>query len=225
MAKKIQTQEDQNLENVQEALTTSGKWIENNWMLICGVVAALIVVAAVVFTLKVQVWDPKSEAASDEVAKAVVYFSQSNYEVALNGDEADCEGFAAVADKYSSFKAGKLASLYAGICAYELGNYEDAVKYLKKYSAKDANVGPAAKMHLGDAYVALEEYGKAVDAFNAAAATGSDAIAPIALKKAGIVYLHEGKKAEAQKVFEKIKNDYKFSAEAQDIDKYIEMAK
>lgn len=224
MAKK-ETIEDQNLENVQEALSASGQWIEKNWKLIASVVAALIVVAAVVFTLKTQVWDPKSEIASTELSKAVVYFDANNYEVALNGDEADCEGFAAVADNYSHYKAGKLAGLYAGICAYELGEYEEAVKYLKNFSAKDANVGPAAKMHLGDAYVALEEYGKAVDAFKAAADSKSEVVAPMALKKAGIVYLHEGKKAEAQKVFATIKSEYKFSAEAQDIDKFIELAK
>ena len=50
-------------------------------------------------------------------------------------------------------------------------------------------------------------------------------IAPMSLKKAGIVYLHEGQNAKALKAFETIKADYPTSAEAQDIDKYIAIAK
>jgi hypothetical protein len=46
----------------------------------------------------------------------------------------------------------------------------------------------------------------------------------MSLKKAGIVYLHEGEKAKALKAFKAIKENYPQSAEAQDIDKYIAVA-
>ena len=46
----------------------------------------------------------------------------------------------------------------------------------------------------------------------------------MSLKKAGIVYLHEGKNAQAKKAFEAIKANYPSSTEAQDIDKYIAIA-
>jgi hypothetical protein len=49
-------------------------------------------------------------------------------------------------------------------------------------------------------------------------------IAPMSLKKAGIVYLHEGKNAQALKAFKAIKANYPASNEAQDIDKYIAVA-
>ena len=104
------------------------------------------------------------------------------------------------------------------------GEYETAAEYLKKFSADDLNIDPAAKQLLGDAYVELGEYSKAAKAFESAAQSGNEIIAPMSLKKAGIVYLHEGEKAKALKAFKAIKADYPQSTEAQDIDKYIAVA-
>jgi TolA-binding protein len=106
-----------------------------------------------------------------------------------------------------------------------LGQYEDAAAYLAKFSADDLTVEPAALQLLGDAYVQLEEYGKAAKAFEAAAKSGNDLIAPMSLKKVGFVYLEMGNKAAAKKAFEAIKADYPASTEAQDIEKYIELSK
>ena len=77
---------------------------------------------------------------------------------------------------------------------------------------------------LGDAYVQMDDYAKAVKAFESAAKSGNDIIAPMSLKKAGLVYLELGNKAAAKKAFETIKSDYPASTEAQDIEKYIAIA-
>lgn len=167
---------------------------------------------------------PKAVEANNENAKAVVYFLQNDYEKALNGDEAECMGFEQIANDYKFYQPGKLAALYAGICHYELGNYDEAAKYLKKFSAKDLTIDPAASQLLGDAYVELGEYDHAIKAFEAAAKSGNDLIAPMSLKKAGLVYLEQGNKKAAKKAFEQIKSDFPASAEAQDIEKYIAIA-
>ncbi len=219
MAKEIK--KDENIEEVQEVLSASGQWIEKNSNLIMGVLCAVIVVVFGFIALNKYVWEPKALEASNENAKAVVAFSAGIYEVALNGDEDEIMGFAAIADKYSHYQAGKLAALYAGICEYQLGEYAEAADYLKDFDADDVNIAPAAKMLLGDAYVELGEYGKAVKAFEAAAKSENELIAPMALKKAGVVYLKEGNAKAANKAFEQIKSDYPQSAEAQDIEKYI----
>ena len=149
---------------------------------------------------------------------------QGDYAKALNGDEADCLGFQTIADDYKCYQGGKLAALYAGVCYYQLGQYEDAAAYLSKFSADDLTIEPAALQLLGDAYVQLEEYGKAAKAFEAAAKSGNDIIAPMSLKKAGFVHLELGNKVAAKKAFETIKADYPASTEAQDIEKYIAIA-
>ena len=224
MAKKEFKKEDQNLENVQESLSTAGKWIEANQNALEWTVLGVVFVVFAWVLLNTYVIKPKHIEASNENAKAVVYFAQGDFEKALNGDDAECLGFEAIADKYGYFQEGKLAALYAGICYYQLGDYEQAAANLKKFKAKDANISPAAYQLLGDAYVQLEDYSKAVSAFEAAAKSGNEIIAPMSLKKAGLVYLEQGKKHAAKKAFEAIKHNYPASNEAQDIDKFIALS-
>lgn len=219
MAKK--EMENPQQEEVAQAVSAAGLWVEKNANLISWVVCAILVVVCGCIALNKYVIEPKGIEASDENAKAVNYFAAGDYQKALNGDENDCIGFAAVADKYGKYQAGKLAALYAGICEYQLGEYDEAANYLNDFDGDDLNITPAAKMLLGDTYVELGEYSKAIAAFKKAAADKNKLIAPMALKKAAIVYLEEGKKDEAKKLFEQIKNDYPQSTEAQDIDKYI----
>ena len=226
MAKKKQefVKQDEQLQEVNEALSGAGKWIEENSNLISWVVCGIAVVVMGIIAINNYVIKPHALEASNENAKAAVYFQAGDFDKALNGDDAECIGFEAIANEYSFYQQGKLAALYAGICYYEKGEYEEAAKYLKKFSADDLNIDPAANQLLGDAYVELQEYDKAAKAFEAAAKSGNELIAPMSLKKAGIVYLHEDQKAKALKAFKTIKADYPESNEAQDIDKYIAVA-
>ena len=225
MAKKDFKKEEQNLENVQEALNTTSAWIEANQNKLTWAITAIVVVVLAVIAINTYVLKPKAQEANNENAKAVVYFTQGNYELALNGDEADCMGFEAIANDYKCSKAGKLAALYAGVCYYQLGDYSAAAEYLAKFSAKDLNIEPAALQLLGDAYVQLEEYNKAAKAFSVAAKSGNELIAPMSLKKLGFVQMELGNNAAALKAFETIKNEYPASLEAQDIEKYIAFVK
>ena len=223
MAKKNQQVQDENLENVQEALSASGKWIEQNQNMLTWCLTGILLVVCAIIALNNYVWKPKAAEAQNETGKAVVYFQQNNWEQALNGDDNDCIGFQAIADEYSHYQAGKLAALYAGICNYKLGDYEEAAKNLKKFSADDLNIDPAAKLLLGDAYVQLDELAKAAAAYEQVADTKNEVIAPIALKKLGFVKMEQGDNKAAKKAFEQIKDNYPMSAEAQDIDKYISL--
>ena len=227
MAKKKEefVKEDEQLQEVNEALTGAGKWIEDNANLISWIICGIAVVVCGIIAINNYIIKPHALEASNENAKAVVYFMAGDFDKALNGDDAECIGFEAIADEYKFYQQGKLAALYAGICYFEKGEYEEAAHYLKKFDADDLNIDPAAHQLLGDAYVELGEYGKAVKAFEAAAESDNEMIAPMSLKKVGIVYLHEGKNAKALKAFKAIKENYPTSAEAQDIDKYIAIAK
>ena len=227
MAKKKEefVKEDEQLQELNEALTGAGKWIEDNANLISWIICGIAVVVCGIIAINNYIIKPHALEASNENAKAVVYFMAGDFDKALNGDDAECIGFEAIADEYKFYQQGKLAALYAGICYFEKGEYEEAAHYLKKFDADDLNIDPAAHQLLGDAYVELGEYGKAVKAFEAAAESDNEMIAPMSLKKAGIVYLHEGKNAKALKAFKAIKENYPTSAEAQDIDKYIAIAK
>ena len=224
MAKKKQTVEDQNLENVQDALNTTSVWIEKNQNKLTWAVTIIVAIVVGVLALNTYVIKPKVVEVNNENAKAVVYFMNGDFDKALNGDDAECIGFEAIADEYARYQEGKLAALYTGIIYFEKGEYETAAEYLSKFDADDLTIEPAASQLLGDAYVELEDYAKAAKAYKAAAASENELIAPMSLKKLGILYLAQEQKEEAKKAFETIKNDYPTSSEAQDIDKYIAVA-
>ena len=214
-----------NQEELQEevvARPTATEWIEKNATWISWTILGILIVICGIIAVNKYVLQPKAVEASNENAKAVIYFESGNYEKALNGDDIDCLGFAEIAKKYSHYQQGKLAALYAGISEYKLGNYEEAATYLKKFSADDLTIDPATKLLLGNAYVELGELPKALSAFEDAAKSGNKLVAPIALKKAGIVCIEKGDNKKAQKFFQQIKDNYPMSNEAQDIDKYIQ---
>ena len=221
MAKKDFQKEDAQLENVNEVLSTTGQWVEKNSNTITWCMVAVIAVVVGIVAINNYVIRPKAMEASNENAKAVNYFMQGEWEKALHGDDAECAGFEAIEDDYSLYQQGELAALYAGICSYKLGEYEDAARFLKKFSADDLTIDPAARMLLGDAYVQLDELDKAAKAFLSAASSDNEVIAPIALKKAGIVYMEQDNKKAANRVFAQIRDNYPASSEASDIDKYI----
>lgn len=213
-----------NQEEVQEEVvvrTSAAQWIEKNATWISWTILGILIVICGIIALNKYVFAPKAVEANNENAKAVVYFEAGNYKAALEGDDVDCIGFAEIAKKYSHYQPGKLAALYAGISEYQLGNFEEAASYLKKFDAKDLNISPASKVLLGNAYVEFQDYSKAISAFESAASSKNEIIAPMALKKAGIVCIEKGDNKKAVKLFEQIKSDYPMSNEAQDIDKYI----
>ncbi len=224
MAKKDFKKEDEQLENVGMALSTTGQWIEEHSSMLSWIVLAIAAVVLGIIAVNNYVIKPKRLEAGNEIAKAAAYFMQNDFAKALEGDDAECMGFEAIADKYKMYQQGKLAALYAGICHYKQGEYEEAAEYIGRFDAEDMMIDPAASQLLGDAYVQMDELDKAAKAFEAAAATGSELIAPMSLKKAGLVYLELGNNKAAKKVFETIKNQYPMSSEAQDIDKFIALA-
>ena len=69
--------------------------------------------------------------------KAQNYFAVDSFQVALDGDNKDVMGFKEIASEYGITASGNLATAYAGICYYKLGQYEKAIKYLTQYDAGD----------------------------------------------------------------------------------------
>ena len=113
MAKKKEefVKQDEQLQEVNEALTGAGKWIEDNANLISWIVCGIAVVVCAIIAINTYVIKPKALEASNENAKAVAYFMKGDYDKALNGDDAECIGFASIADEYSN-QEGELAALY-----------------------------------------------------------------------------------------------------------------
>ncbi|EGC18676.1 MAG: tetratricopeptide repeat protein [Prevotella multiformis] len=191
-------------------------------------VAALIVVVAGVILYRNFISAPREAEASTELAKSQMLFNGQQYDQALTG-------FQKVQSDYSSTAAGNLANLYVALCyAHQAKpDWAKALENAEKFSTSDDEmISPASQMALGDIYANNNQNDKAVDCFKKAAkmadAEAADdtnlSIAPLALRKAGILLESEGKKADALEIYKEIKKKYVNSPVYQDIDKYIERA-
>jgi tetratricopeptide (TPR) repeat protein len=168
---------------------------------------------------------PLEEEAQREMFRAQIYFEKDSFELALNGNSS-FQGFASIVDGYGLTKAGNLAKYYAGISSLRTGKFDDAIDFLKGFDTENELVGVLAKGALGDAYSETGNYDKAADYYVKAARMSKNKVtAPLFLMKAAIAFEEIGKSAKALDMYETIKNDYRDSQEASNIDKYITRAK
>lgn len=224
MAKNDKNQ-DRELENVENALSTSEAFIEKYKKEISYVLGAIVLIAIIVLAFKSWYVAPKEAEAQEKIAICQEVFAKDSFQLALNGDGEEILGFEAIAKDYKFTKTAQLASLYAGICYFQLGDYENAVEWLKDFDLNSVNISPATIGLIGDCYVEMKEYEKAAKYFEKASKEDNELTAPFYLKKLGIVYEELGKYDDAIEVYTVIKKDYFKSMQAADIDKYIERVK
>ena len=207
---------------VAEAVSKTEIFFSSNKKAILIAVSAIIIACAGIFLYHRFGYIPARQEALGQMFPAEANFRNGEYEIALNGD-GNVLGFAQVIDNYGS-KAGKAVYLYAGICELNLGNWNEAISYLKSYNGRDKIMKARATACIGDAYTGLNDYAQAVKYFEKAAATADNAFAATYLLKAGVAYEALGNYDAALKAYDTIKNDYPMSMEAMDIDKYISRA-
>lgn len=196
-------------------------------------VAAIILIIAGTFLYKNFVSEPREAEASTAIAKGQEFFANQEFEKALKG-EGNYKGFVKLAADYSSTNAGNLANLYAGLCYANLNKWQDAVKYLDAFSTSDdAMISPAAIAALGNAYAHLQQLDKAVDNLKKAASMAdkqaaegiNNSLSPTFLLQAAQILESQGKKAEANTIYQDIKKKYVAAPISNEIDKYIERTK
>lgn len=197
---------------------------------ILAAVAAVIIIIAGISVYKTFVSGPREDKAATALAKAQDAFNQGDFKKALNGDKSQ-EGFLAIADNYGMTDAANLANLYAGLCYAQQEKWQDAIKYLEEFSTKsDAMISPAATAALGNAYANTGDIDKAISTLKKAADMADDkapegvsnSLAPTFLIQAARLLESQGKKAEAQSIYNDVKKKYINSSASMDIDKYIE---
>ena len=147
--------------NVDEALSTSEAFLIKNKNVLLGAVVALVVIVGGFLGYKHFISEPNELKASEAIFKGEQYFGADNFEVALKGDSLGYTGFVKLADEFSGTDAGNLANAYAGLCYAQLGKYEDAIKYLDKFSGDDLLVAPSVMGALGNCYAQSGQLDKA----------------------------------------------------------------
>ncbi|MBO4670296.1 MAG: tetratricopeptide repeat protein [Bacteroidales bacterium] len=219
---KVNDKEALRQENLQETVSKTDQFYNENKKTIWTVVCIIAVVALAVFAYVKLIYQPKCAEAAGQAFPAEQSFAAGEYELALNGD-GNVLGLADVIDQYGS-KAGAAVYMEAGVCALQTGDYEKALGYLKKYKGKEPILAARAIACQGDAYVGLEQYSEAAAAYMKAAAKADNTFAAQYLLKAGLSYEQLGEKDKAIAAYKTIKDKYPQSIEGYDIDKYITRA-
>jgi tetratricopeptide (TPR) repeat protein len=224
MAKSNKEDNPTGIKNVEETLSKTEQFLEQNYKpLLIGL--AVVVVLVGLFWLARLYLTKRNDEAQAQMYQAQKYLELDSINLALNGD-GNYLGFLDIAKEYKFTKAGNLARYGAGICNLHLGNYQEAIDFLNKYSKKDKVIGSIALGATGDAYVELGNTGKAITNYLEAAEFGANSFnTPLFLMKAAELYELDGKYGDALKIYERIKEEYPTSTEGSSIDKYIARAK
>ena len=174
--KQSQAGAEKNLENINEALTSTEQFIEKNQNAIMIGLGAVIVVVLAVLAYHNLYAKPKNEKAQAAIYKGERYFQIQQDSLALFGDGNDYIGFEEVMNQFGGTKTADLAKAYAGISYSRLGDNEKALNYLNKFKGGDKLITPAITGAIGDVYMNLDNSDKAASNFLKAAKAANDKI-------------------------------------------------
>jgi len=222
--KKKKSASPQTLQNVEQTLTKTEQFLEENYKSLLTGLTIIVALVGIFWLARIYLHKRNDEAQS-QIYQAERYLEMDSINLALYGD-GNYLGFLDIADEYKYTNTGNLALYGTGICYLHLGEYEEAIDFLNKYSKKDKVIGSLAIGATGDAYVEMGDYEKGISKYLEAADFASNSFnSPIFLMKAAELYELNNSYTEALEIYERIKSEYPESTEGSSIDKYISRVK
>jgi tetratricopeptide (TPR) repeat protein len=212
------------ISSVEETLSRTEHFLEENYKSLLIGLGVIVALVGLVWLGKIYL-NKRNEEAQSQIYQAERYLEMDSLKLALNGD-GNYLGFLDIAKDYRFTNSGNLARYSAGICYLHLGNYQEAIDFLNKYTRKDKVLGSLAIGATGDAYVELGDLEKGISKYIEAADFAENSFnTPLFLMKAGEIMELNGKYSEALKIYERIENSYPESTEGTTIGKYIARVK
>ncbi|PIV57811.1 MAG: hypothetical protein COS14_12865 [Bacteroidetes bacterium CG02_land_8_20_14_3_00_31_25] len=216
---------EKEIDQVENALTRTEMFIENNNKIIMIIIGAIVLIIGGYLGYKKFYIGPMEDEAHQEMFMAEQYFSKDSFNLALKGD-AQYPGFITIIDQYGSTKAGNLSNYYAGVCYLNLGQFDKAIEYLSDYSTDDKLLYPVSQGAMGDACMELGKTEEALSYYKKAAdEKPNEFTSPIYMMKAGFALEKLNKWEEALAIYERIEKEFNKTNEGRKIEKYITRAK
>jgi tetratricopeptide (TPR) repeat protein len=163
MAKKTKVENPQGIRSVEETLTKTEQYLEENYKTLLVILAVLVILVGV-FWLGRMYLTKRNDEAQSQMFQAEKWMEIDSLDLALNGD-GNYLGFIDIAKEYKMTNAGNLARYCTGICYLHQGQFEDAIEYLSNYKIKDNIIGSLATGAIGDALVELGDLDKGVEKY------------------------------------------------------------
>lgn len=164
-----------------------------------------------------------NEAANNELAQVLDYYSRGSYQEAIDGVPAsNIVGLKKIVEDYGNTENGEAAKIFLADSYAALGKMDDAYKYYNDYDGSNKMFKATAYAGKASYYEYKKEYLKAADAFNEAAHVSKDNSENASyLLNASVDYIKAGENEKAKGLLDKIKEDYNTSMAAREVDRYM----
>lgn len=179
----------------------------------------LLALVALFFAYKYWVNTQETEAQAS-LYDAVYSFEADSLNRALKGQGGNM-GLLAIADEYGNTKAGKLASLYAGVALMNQNKFGEAIEKLESFNSGDQVLQAKAYALIGDCYIETGKASEAISYFEKAANYKPNKFAtPGYMMKLALAYTETKEPKKALEVYTEIAKKYPASTEAVMAKKY-----
>lgn len=215
--------------SLDEGASKTEEWVAQNQNIILVVIGIVVVGVLGYLAYDNFIVGPKEKEAANELYYAQQFVNQAQgltekdslLNLALEGSDGKY-GLLDIVEEYQGTDAANMANYAAGMVYLNLNKYEDAIKHLEKFKAKDELLGAQALGGLGDAFSQLNQPEEALDYYEKAVKSSSnDFSTPKFLYKAALVAMDLDKNNVALKYLKQIKEEYSKSPEASNVDVFI----
>ncbi|MDC3137095.1 soluble NSF attachment family protein [Bacteroidota bacterium] len=192
----------------------TNEYIQSNKTSIIGVAVAIVVFTGSIIGYSFYS-SSQEEQAQQLLSIAEGYYAEGDYQKALDGDSFELTyGFRAIATDFSGTYAGNLASYYSAISAYQLGNIEQAIRYIESFEVPEGILGVGAKNLHAKLYLANGDMESAAKTFETAARwDNNEATTPDNLLSAAGLYAELGNTTKAADLVEEILTQFPSSSQ------------
>lgn len=194
---------------------------QNKSTVIGGIIAVVLIVGGSIgyyYYSSVQ-----EDKAQELMGYATQYYLNGDYETALTGSDEDFTvGFEQIIDNYSITDAANLASYYAAVCEYNLGNPQEAINYIENYDVPDGIMGVSPVSFHAVLLTEINEHAEAANKYiEAAELDRNDSTTPYNYLEAANAYYDADNPAEAQRYAQIIVDEYSNSSQAEEAERLL----
>jgi len=219
--KKSSAKAIENPEVIADNISKFEQYLEKNRKLVL-IVGGIIAVAIIGFFLYQYYTKNQNKIAQREMFQAQYYFDADSLGLALNGDGNNF-GFLEIIEDYPLTEAANLSHYYAGVSFLKLGQFEQAIEHLEKFSSSDYVIQARAYVLIGDAYMEQENYEQAANFYDKAARyKPNDFFTPNYLMKEALAHEMTGEFKAAAESYETIVDEYPESTQIQEAKKQLQ---
>ncbi len=198
------------------------EFVEKNKKILSYVLTGLIVLIAGVIIYRNNL-KAENERAEALFSKIISYYDNGDYKTAIDGiPQKNIQGLKYIVENYGGTAAGEIATYYLANAYFMLGDYDNALRYFKKYDGDDKLLFSASLAGIASVYEVKGDYKKAGEYFEKAAQKFRENIlVPEYLYNAARNYRVAGEREKALRLYERIKKDYPNFSQIRDVEIYI----